>query len=107
MTLRRENQASLLFVAPQFILFLTFVLLPFLISIPIAFTDYVNFTDSKAEFVGFANFIHIFTNPASAGWIWPTVWRTFIFMLGNYATVFLFGMTFALMMYELASRVQK
>ncbi len=104
---KKENRVSMLFAAPQFILYFLFVLLPFVLSIPVAFTDYVNFTDPKAEFVGFDNFVRIFTSPALAKWIWPTVGRTVIFMLGNYLTVFLFGMTFALMMYELTRKIQK
>lgn len=106
-TLRRENAVNLLFVLPQFLLFFTFILLPFLVSLPLAFTDYVNFTDPRAEFAGLRNFRAIFTNAMLAGVVWSAVGRTFAFMLLNYATVFLFGMTLALLMYELTTRVQK
>jgi ABC-type sugar transport system permease subunit len=53
------------------------------------------------------NFVSIFTNPALADWLWPSVLRTFLFMLMNYATVFLFGLSLALAMYELTSRLMK
>ena len=106
-TLRKENLSNLLFVTPQLLLFAIFILLPFIVSIPLAFTDYVDFTDTKIEFAGFKNFVRIFTNPTLAKWIWPSVRQTFFFMIGNYLTVFLFGMTFALMMYELTTRIQK
>lgn len=106
-TIRKENLANLLFVAPQFLLFLTFILLPFIVSIPLAFTDYVDFTDTKTEFVGFKNFVSVFSNPTLAKWIWPSIRQTFFFMIGNYLTVYLFGMTFALMMYELTTKLQK
>jgi len=107
LTLRRENRTSLFFVAPQFLLYLTFILLPLLVSIPLAFTDLVGFTSTKAQFVGIRNFISIFTDPGVMQYIWPTVLRTFIFMACNYLTVFIFGLSFALMMYELSTRVQK
>jgi ABC-type sugar transport system permease subunit len=105
--MRRENRASLLFAAPQFLLYFTFTLLPFLLSLPLAFMDYVNFSDRTPEFAGLGNFVAIFTNPALTALIWPTVLRTFVFMLANYGTVLLFGLGLALMMYELSTRIQK
>jgi len=106
-TLRRENWTNILFVLPQFSLFLTFVLIPFFASLPVAFFDYANFTSVNVKFVGLANFINIFSDPALTKFLWSSVARTFLFMLANYATVLVFGLGFALMMYELSSRVQR
>jgi ABC-type sugar transport system permease subunit len=105
--MRRENRASLLFAAPQFILYLTFILLPLVLSLPVAFLDFANFTSQNVKFNGFDNFKAIFTTASLVQWIWPAVGRTFVFMIANYATVLVFGLGFALMMYELSSRIQK
>lgn len=103
----RENRANVLFVAPQLLLYSAFLLLPLLMSLPVAFMDIANFNSMKTDFVGVRNFISIFTNPTLASWIWPSVGRTFIFMLANYLTVLVFGLGFALMMYELGSKIRK
>ncbi len=99
--------ANLLFVAPQFMLYGIFIVLPLLISLPMAFVDFTSFTTKTAVFSGLDNFLAIFTDASLIAWIWPAVGRTFVFMLANYLTVLLFGLGFALMMYELSSRVQK
>jgi ABC-type sugar transport system permease subunit len=105
--LRRENRANLLFVAPQFILYFTFILLPLFVSLPVAFLDFAGFSTSTIKFAGLANFVSIFKNSTLAAWIWPAVGRTFIFMIANYLTVLLFGMGLALLMYELVARIQR
>lgn len=104
---RKEDWANLLFVAPQFLLFFTFLLLPLMLSLPVAFLDIANFSSVKFEFIGMRNFTSIFMNPSLADWIWPSVGRTFIFMLANYLTVLVLGIGFALMMYELQAWIRK
>lgn len=94
---------DLAFVSPQFILFAGLTLLPFLISIPIAFTDRVGVTDPDVSWVGFDNFVALFRFPL-AGHVGPAIGRTCALFLGNYLMVFLVGLPLALFLFELRNR---
>ncbi len=62
---KKLNLAPYLFIAPNFIGFLVFILIPVLVSLVVAFTDFnifKGFADSK--FVGLDNFIQMFSD----GW---------------------------------------
>ena len=60
---KKINLAPYLFIAPNFIGFLVFILIPVLVSLVVAFTDFnifKGFADSK--FVGLDNYIHLFSD---------------------------------------------
>jgi len=106
---KRERQNllwDLAFLTPQFIIFFTLTILPFLISIPILLTDQIGFIDNDIDFVGLKNFVSIFQYPLVDSF-YSAVKRTIIFTIINYATVYIFGMTLALLMYEIKSRWKK
>ncbi len=103
---RKEFVWDIAFLAPQFIIYFTLTILPFLIAIPIVFTDQIGFIDTDIDFIGIQNFINIFKSPLIDMFL-PAVKKTAIFMIINYSTVFIFGMTLALLMYEMKSKWQK
>jgi len=94
------------FLGPQLILYFTFTILPFLISIPIVFTDRIGFIDNNIDFIGINNFLNIFKPPLVNSFL-PAIKRTAIFMVLNYSMVYIFGMSLALLMYETRSRWRK
>ena len=103
---RRETLMEVLFVAPQLILFLTFTIVPFIVAVPLVLTDRQSFLDTNVAYVGFRNFVSIFQEPFVSEFL-PALRRTAVFTVMNYATVFLFGLTLALIMYEYRSRLKK
>jgi len=92
--------------APQFILYITFTILPFMIAIPILFTSRTDFLDSAVEFVGFRNFSAIFSPPLVNDYL-PAVKRTAFYTFFNYLSVYIFGLPLALIMYEYVSRLKQ
>ena len=58
------------------------------------------------RFVGLENFIAVFQEPLVALFV-PALLRTLLFVGTNYMMVWLFGMSFALLMYELSDRVRR
>ena len=103
---RRETMMEILFVAPQLILFLTFTIVPFIVAVPIVLTDRHSFLDANVAYVGLKNFVSIFQEPFVSEFF-PALRRTITFTIMNYATVFIFGLTLALIMYEYKSRLKK
>ena len=97
---RRETAWDIAFLAPQFIIYFALTILPFIIAIPILMTDQIGFIDTDIDFIGLQNFANIFKSPMVDMFL-PAVKKTAIFMLINYSTVFIFGMTLALLMYEI------
>jgi len=104
--LQQDRLWDTAFLAPQFLLYFSLVILPFFIAIPIVFTDQVSFIDNDINFIGFQNFINIFKSPMVQKFL-PAIKRTAIFMVLNYSTVFIFGMTLALLIYETRSKWRK
>ena len=102
----REFIWDIAFLAPQFVIYFVLTILPFIIAIPIIFTDQIGFIDTDIDFIGLRNFVSIFKAPLVDMFL-PAVKRTAIFMVINYTTVFTFGMTLALLMYEMKSRWKK
>jgi len=88
------------FIAPQLILFVALTILPFFVAIPTLFTDKANFTDPSPNPVGFRNFTAIFTDQSIQGEYLPAMRRTVIFVVMNFVMIYLFGMTLALLLYE-------
>lgn len=65
-----------MFIAPNLIGFLIFILIPVLFSAVIAFTDFNIFKGlSETKFIGFENFINIFKDE----WFYAAFWNNFIF----------------------------
>jgi ABC-type sugar transport system permease subunit len=99
----RELVTSLAYVVPQYSLYLALQIIPFLLAIPMIFTNQADFLDQNIQFVGFENITSLFTPPLSDRFF-PAVQRTIIFAVVNYCTVYVFGFLLALAMYELISR---
>jgi len=89
------------FLAPQLILYLGLTIIPFFVAVPILFTNRLTFFDTQVDFVGFQNFAQIFTDRTIAREFWPALTRTVRFTILNYAMVYVFGLTLALLMYEI------
>jgi multiple sugar transport system permease protein len=58
------------------------------------------------RFVGLENFMAVFQHPLVDRFV-PALLRTLLFVGTNYIMVWVFGMTFALLMYELSDRVRR
>ena len=103
---RRDLAWDILFLSPQFIIYFALTIFPFIIAIPIILTDQIGFIDTDIDFIGLQNFSNIFKTPLVEMFL-PAVKRTVIFMVINYSTVFIFGMTLALLMFEIKSKFKK
>ncbi|MBP8988814.1 MAG: sugar ABC transporter permease [Clostridia bacterium] len=103
---KKETLQEILFVAPQLILYLTFTILPFFVAVPLVLTDRKTFLDNVVSFVGLRNFVTIFQEPFVSEFI-PALKRTIIFTILNYASVYIFGLTMALIMFEYNSKLKK
>jgi multiple sugar transport system permease protein len=90
-----------LFISPQLLIFILLTIVPFFVAIPILFTDMSSFNDPQINPVGLSNFTAVFTNPTIQRDYLPALQKTVIFVILNYATVYIFGLSLALMMYEI------
>ena len=97
---RRRILRDWAFITPQLIIFLLLTIVPFIVAIPILFTDMSQFNDPQIHAVGWRNFTALFDNPSVLRDYLPAFRRTIIFVIFNYTTVFSFGLTLALLMYE-------
>lgn len=101
---RRRILTDWVFITPQLVLFVGLTIIPFLIAIPILFTDMSSFNDPQVNWVGFRNFTVLFTDPSVQRDYLPALQRTLVFVFLNYMTVYLFGLSLALLMYEIGFR---
>ncbi|MBP7962764.1 MAG: sugar ABC transporter permease [Caldilineaceae bacterium] len=101
---RRRIMRDWAFITPQLTLFILLTIVPFFVAIPILFTDMSQFNDPQINPVGFRNFQALFTDPSVQADYLPALRRTVIFVLLNYTTVFIFGLSLALLMYEVGFR---
>ena len=62
------------------------------------------FNDPQVNNVGFRNFTALFTDPGVLRDYWPALRRTIVFVVLNYSTVFIFGLSLALLLYEVGFR---
>jgi ABC-type sugar transport system permease subunit len=92
------------FILPQLIIFVTLTIVPFLVAIPILFTDMSQFNDPQINPVGLRNFTALFNNASVLRDYIPAFRRTIIFVAFNYTTVYIFGLSLALLMYEVGFR---
>ena len=103
-TERRRIRRDLAFIAPQFIIFVTLTIIPFFIAIPFLFTDISQFNDPQINPVGLRNFTALFTDSGVQADYLPALRRTLVFVVLNYTTVYIFGLSLALLLYEVGFR---
>ena len=101
---RRHILTDWAFISPQLFLFVLLTIVPLFVAIPILFTDMSGFNDPQVNPVGFRNFTAIFTDPSVQKDYFPALRRTVIFVILNYTTVFIFGLSLALLIYEVGFR---
>jgi multiple sugar transport system permease protein len=97
---RRRILRQYAFILPQLILFVGLTIVPFFVAVPILFTDMSSFNDPAINPVGFRNFTAILDNPSIQRDYFPALRRTLVFVVLNYSTVYIFGLSLALLMYE-------
>ena len=97
---RKRMYRDWAFILPQLTLFVLLTIVPFLVAIPYLFTDMSQFNDPQINQIGLKNFTAIFDDPSVQRDYFPALQRTVIFVILNYTTVFIFGLTLALLMYE-------
>lgn len=97
---RRRIIQDWVFISPQLILFILLTIVPLIIAIPVLFTDKSQFNDPQINNVGIRNFTAVFTDSSVQADYFPALRRTVVFVLLNYTTVFIFGLSLALLMYE-------
>ena len=101
---RREIMRDWMFISPQLIIFVLLTIVPFFVAIPILFTDMSQYNDPQIHFVGLQNFTALFTDASVQADYLPALRRTLIFVVLNYTTVYIFGLSLALLMYEVGFR---
>jgi len=101
----RRILGDYVFLSPQLILYLVFTIIPFFVAVPILFTDRLTFFDNTVDYVGLANFKQILVEGSTtAKDFWPALERTVRFTVLNYVMVYVFGLTLALLMYQVGFR---
>jgi multiple sugar transport system permease protein len=98
---RRRMIGDYLLLAPQLIIYVGLTLLPFVVAIPMLFTDRLSFQDTGVQAAGWSNFLRIFTDPNIQQEYLPALQRTLLFVSINYLMVYIFGLTLALLIYEI------
>ena len=88
------------FILPQLVIFILLTIVPLFVAIPILFTDMAQFNDPQINPVGLHNFTALFTDPSVQADYLPALRRTIVFVILNYTTVYIFGLSLALLMYE-------
>lgn len=78
----REHGSNILFMLPAFLLFAGIVLIPFIQSVPISFTDKKAIFAKNWNFVGFDNYIKLLKNKAFLDTFVHTAHFTLIYILG-------------------------
>jgi multiple sugar transport system permease protein len=101
---RRRIVEDWAFILPQLIIFIFLTIVPFFVAIPILFTDMSQFNDPQINPVGLRNFTALFTDASVQRDYIPAFRRTIIFVILNYTTVYIFGLSLALLMYEVGFR---
>jgi ABC-type sugar transport system permease subunit len=89
-----------LLLCPQLFLYLFFTIVPLVVGLPILFTDRSSFVDPEWNYIGLDNFTRLFRDEMIARDYWPALSRTVRFTILNYLTVYVFGLSLALLMYE-------
>ena len=76
----KRNATGYAFILPLLIYFIVFQLAPMIIALVISFTDY-SLAHLDPSFVGFDNYIELFTNKAVYQNFWSSLLTTFLYML--------------------------
>ena len=97
---RRRILRDWTFILPQFILFVTLTIIPLFVAAPFLFTDIAQFNDPQINPVGLRNFTALFTDAGVRADYMPALRRTLVFVALNYTTVYIFGLSLALLLYE-------
>ncbi len=92
------------FILPQLFFFVLLTIVPLLVAIPILFTDMSQYNDPEIHAVGTRNFTALFTDRSVQEDYLPALRRTVVFVVLNYTTVYIFGLSLALLMYEVGFR---
>lgn len=98
---RRRLLGDLAFLTPQLVLYIGLTIAPFFIAVPVLFTDRNTFMDNDVHYVGLDNFVRLFRDDTTMQDFFSALFRTVRFTVLNYVAVYLFGMTLALLMYEI------
>ena len=101
---RRRILQDWAFMLPQLLIFVFLTIIPFFVAIPILFTDMSQFNDPQINPVGLRNFTALFNDPSVLRDYLPALRRTVVFVALNYTTVYIFGLSLALLMYEVGFR---
>jgi len=101
---RRRVLQDWVFIFPQFFIFVALTIVPLFVAIPILFTDMAQFNDPHINPVGLYNFTALFTDPSVQADYLPALRKTIVFVVLNYTTVYIFGLSLALLMYEVGFR---
>lgn len=89
----RERVYQWLFIAPALLYVVLFFAYPVVKNVVMGFQDYTtaSFYTGEAPFVGFANYVTIFSDPT----FWPSVTNTFVFTIGSIVGQFTLGLAIA------------
>jgi len=79
----RRNAIGYGFIAPLLLYFIVFQLAPMIIALVISFTNYSLAHLDDYEFVGFANYIELFTNTDKYPMFWQSLKTTFLYIVIN------------------------
>lgn len=101
---RRFHIQNVILLTPQFALFVFYTIIPLFVAIPFLFTNMTHFNDPQVDFIGLDNFTRLFTDPDIQADYIPALVKTVRFTILNYAMVYVFGFTMALLMYEVGFR---
>jgi ABC-type sugar transport system permease subunit len=101
---RRRMLGDWGFILPQLLIFVFLTIVPLFVAIPILFTDKSQFNDPTVTNIGWKNFTALFTDKSVQDDYLPAFQRTIVFVLLNYTTVYIFGLSLALLMYEVGFR---
>jgi ABC-type sugar transport system permease subunit len=101
---RKRVLQDWVFILPQLSIFLFLTIVPFFVAFPILFTDMAHYNDPQVNAVGIKNFTAIFTDESIQRDYFPALRRTVVFVVLNYLTVYIFGLSLALLMYEVGFR---
>jgi ABC-type sugar transport system permease subunit len=99
--MRQRHIQNAILVAPQLVLFVSLTIIPLFVAIPFLFTNMSNFNDPQVDYIGVDNFTRLFTDSDLQADYWPALGKTVRFTILNYAMVYAFGLTLALLMYEI------
>lgn len=77
----KQNAAGYAFILPLIIYFVVFQLAPMIISLTISFTNYSLEHLTDYQFVGFDNYIELFTNSIKYPMFWSSLKTTFFYIL--------------------------